>query len=61
MNNQLPKHESLIQIDTKLVKMMQTAQASKEGTLDILGNPRVLPDVVDNATRVQWKLDKIHG
>jgi len=61
MNNELPKNETLIQIDGKLTKMMETAKATKEGTLDILGNPKVLPDVLDNVSRVQRKLDKIHG
>lgn len=32
--------------------MMETAKATKEGTLDILGNPKVLPDVLDNVSRV---------
>lgn len=47
-----PRNETLIKIDKKLENMKDLAQAKKEGTLDVVGNAKVLPEVLDPQARV---------
>lgn len=41
--------------------MKEKAIAKKEGTLDVLGNPKVLPEVMDNVQRVKRRIDRANA
>ncbi len=60
MNEDLkaPKNEILIRIEAQLTKKKEMTIAKRDDNLNILDNPKVLPQVNDSADKIDKKLRK---
>jgi hypothetical protein len=61
MEKDLPKDEIWIRLEAEQEQKRQLKIAKKEGRMNILGNPKVLPEVQSQAQKVKERLDKAHG
>lgn len=61
LEKDLPKDEIWIRLEVEQEQKRQLKIAKKEGRMNILGNPKVLPEVQSQAQKVKERLDKAHG
>lgn len=61
VNNDLPKDELYYQIQAEMAKKEDQAKAKKDKNENLLGNSKVLPEVMDPADKIRRKLDERNG
>lgn len=61
IENALPRDETFLRLETEMEAQRQIKLANKNGTSNVLGNPRVLPKVQTKEERVKERVDRAHG